>query len=110
MKKRKILSILIALIIMIPSVAFAFTPFKTDPVEPDGFEEPAGKILGVIRAIGYAVAVGMLLFVGIKYMTSSADEKANTKQMSINYLIGAFIIFGATGIFDIIIRIVENMK
>ena len=36
----------------------------------------------------YALALGSLIFFGIKYMLSGADEKANLKGMLPKYLIG----------------------
>ena len=110
--KKRILSIFIVFMLMMPTVLFAggFTPFKTDPVEPDGFRTPAEQILGAIQVFAFAIALGMLLYLGVKYMMSSADEKANVKQMTINYLIGALIIFGAVGIFKAVLSLVESMK
>ena len=60
-------------------------------------------IVSTVRAIGFAFAAGMLLYVGIKYVMASANEKADLKKGSISYVIGAVIIFGASallGIFD----------
>lgn len=61
-----------------------------------------GGILGVVSVIGYAFAVGMLLYVGIKYVMASANEKADLKKGSISYVIGAVIIFGASAIIGIL--------
>ena len=59
------------------------------------------KVLGVVKAIATAFAIGMLLYVGIKYVMASANEKADLKKGSISYVIGAVIIFGATGLITI---------
>ena len=59
------------------------------------------KVLGVVKAIAVAFAIGMLLYVGIKYTMASANEKADLKKGSISYVIGAVIIFGATGLITI---------
>lgn len=63
----------------------------------------AGEITAIVKGIvnfiaycGYAIAMGMLAYIGIKYMLSSANDKANMKQGVINYLIGAFLIGGAS--------------
>lgn len=60
-----------------------------------------GKVLGVVKAIAVAFAIGMLLYVGIKYVMASANEKADLKKGSISYVIGAVIIFGATGLITV---------
>lgn len=67
------------------------------------YADAAGEIKGTVSAIvnvvayfGYAVALGMLAYIAIKYMLSAASDKANMKQGLINYLIGAFLIAGAS--------------
>lgn len=54
------------------------------------------SIVNVVAYCGYAIAMGMMAYIGIKYMLSSANDKANLKQGVINYLIGAFLIAGAS--------------
>lgn len=61
-----------------------------------------GQVLGVVQAIAVAFAIGMLLYVGIKYTMASANEKADLKKGSISYVIGAVIIFGASGLIGIV--------
>ena len=66
----------------------------------------AGKIsstaLTVIQVIGMAVAVIMLMVLGIKYMVASAADRAEIKKHAIVYVVGAIIMFGAAGIMEII--------
>lgn len=64
-----------------------------------------GKIVNAVAFLGYAIAFGMLAFIGIKYVLSPANEKADVKQGSINYLIGAFFIFCASGVANLIVGI-----
>ncbi len=59
------------------------------------------KVVGLVKTIAVAFAIGMLLYVGIKYVMASANEKADLKKGSISYVIGAIIIFGATGLISI---------
>ncbi len=61
-----------------------------------------GPILNAIAWVGYVIALGMMLYIGIKYTMAAANEKANLKQGVINYLIGAFLIIGASAIANII--------
>lgn len=61
-----------------------------------------GPILNAIAWVGYVIALGMILYIGIKYTMAAANEKANLKQGVINYLIGAFLIIGASAIANII--------
>lgn len=89
---KKIASVLltVSILITIGSVVFA----DVDIVAPgnNAFSNMGNKVLGYIQWFGYVIAVGMLLFIGIKYMMSSANEKADLKKGSINYVIGAILV------------------
>ena len=61
----------------------------------------AGKgktLLGTLQWVGYLVAIGMIIWVGIKYLTSGAGEKAKAKETLIPIVIGAVLVAGATWI------------
>ena len=92
------------------SLSFGFTEFDPSPEEPEGMKARAEAILGAIQFAGYAIALGMLIYVGIKYVMSSANERADVKQASINYLIGAIIIAGAPTLFKIIYEFMVSAK
>ena len=68
-----------------------------------GADKIGTNILQAVKWIGYAFAVGMLIYVGIKYMMSSANEKADVKKGLINYVIGAVLVAGASTILGFII-------
>lgn len=67
---------------------------------------PIGNIVEAV-AILIALVVGMIL--GVRYMISGADEKANLKQHLIWYVVGLFLIFGAVGIYNIFAKIMNNV-
>lgn len=51
-----------------------------------------------IRLIGTFIAVGALMLIGIKYAMGSLEEKANYKKSMMPYIIGCFILFGASNL------------
>lgn len=54
-------------------------------------------LLSALSWFGYAIAIGALVFMGIKYVMSGAQEKANLKGSLSKYLIGiALIVFCST--------------
>ena len=63
-------------------------------------------ILDILRIVGAAIAVVILMIIGAKYLVSSAGERADIKKYAFNYLIGAFILFGASGVLTLIKNIV----
>lgn len=60
------------------------------------------ELLGLLKSVGIAVAMGMLLYVGIKYTMAAANEKADLKTASIRYIIGAIILFALSACFGIV--------
>lgn len=62
----------------------------------------ASMILGFIQFIGYAVAIGMLIYIGIKYTMSAADERATLKGALVKYVIGAILIVAASSVVGMI--------
>jgi len=51
-----------------------------------------------VRLIGTFIAVGALMLIGIKYVMGSLEEKANYKKSMMPYVIGCFILFGASNL------------
>ena len=47
---------------------------------------------------GYAIAAGVMVYIGIKYVTSSADDRASFKNAVWKYVFGAVLVTGATTI------------
>ena len=126
---RKILIIISILLflLLIPVKTFAkeLTEIKiaSSIIDPGNFEPPALKdkdtavfinkastIVFVIRTIGIVVTVVCLMLIGIKYMTSSIEEKAEYKKSMIPYLVGVFIFFALTQLLGVIIKVTQSIS
>ncbi len=75
----------------------------------DQLVEIRSNALGVAQVIGMVVAMGMLIFVAIKYLTSSPNDRADVKKYAIPFVIGAVCIFAAIGIVQLISIIANEM-
>lgn len=100
---KKIMSVFMTIMLVVACFSTVFAtatamPTPTDPGLDSGMVSFVGIILGAIRWIGYAIAIGMLIYVGIKYVMASANEKADLKNAMIKYVIGAILIAGAASI------------
>lgn len=108
-KSIKIISIILIAVIVLFTIANATCMAVTIP-DPDengatvvgGVAGTVKTILGIIKWAGAAIAVGMLMFIGIKYVTASPDGKAEIKKTAIIYVLGAVLIFSASAILGII--------
>lgn len=48
-----------------------------------------GKVLGIIQAAGIVAGVVIIAYMGVKYITSSPDGKAEIKKQAAIYVLGA---------------------
>lgn len=108
MNNKKVLIIsLVAILVFATLAVFVASPVfaATDPgkITPKDFNNQnannlVGKILGFVQWIGSALAIVMIVIIGIKYMAGSAEEKAEYKKTMIPYIVGAILIFAASNI------------
>ena len=109
---KKFLSLCIVVSMVFMTISMTMTPVLATSTTTSststgsaGASGAAGNIYSsgviILRALmwfGYAVAIGMVLFIGIKYMLGAADSKANMKSAITGWLIGALIVFMASSI------------
>lgn len=60
--------------------------------------EKAGKIIGAIQGFGSIVSLGVIIYIGIRYMIGSTEEKAMYKETMIPYFVGAILVFSGANI------------
>lgn len=73
------------------------------------FEGVIGAILGVMRIVGTGVAFIIIMVVAIKYMSAAPGERADIKKSSIQFVVGAVILFASTNILDILVKVFANV-
>lgn len=62
----------------------------------------AGSVVTIARVVCVGVAITMLVVLAMKYMTSAPSDRASIKKSAITYVVGAIIMFAASGILGII--------
>lgn len=72
--------------------------------------EITATVITSIRIVGICVAIVMLLTVAMKYMTAAPGDKADIKKSSIQYVVGAIVLFGAVGLLSIISKFSSGIK
>ncbi|MBR6033616.1 MAG: hypothetical protein IKP28_02605 [Clostridia bacterium] len=70
----------------------------------------SGQIIGVVQVIGVAVAVIMLIVLAIKYISAAPNDKAEIKKHAVVYVVGAVVLFAASGILEIIKNFANQVK
>lgn len=88
-----------------------FTSLPTLVMADDGTKDIiSGKGTQIVNAIlwfGYAIALGMVVFIGIKYILGSAEAKSNMKSAIVSWFIGAFIVFMCTTIVKWVMGVID---
>ena len=106
---KRIVSIML-ICLLVASPTYAMLRIRPSPSAPEGMKPMVEGIVGLIQFAGYAIAFSMLVYVGIKYTTSSADGKADVKKDSIRFLVGALIVISCTTLFGMIVKFFESAK
>ena len=115
MNSKKIMKIgialmIIATVLMAVNMVFATNSGFTDlgqrpnPTSTgvDSVSSVVGNVMGIVQYICYAAAVVLLVILGVKFMTSSPDAKAEVKKSAVIYIIGAVLVFAAGLILNIL--------
>lgn len=72
------------------------------------FSSASGKIWGTVSAVISTLCVATVVIYGIKYMWSSANEKAGMKKGMIPLIIGAILITCTVNIMQFVVNVTTN--
>ena len=121
MKKNKMFKIMLTILMLVVLVGVAgsvlaepgyIAPTPTSPgsdVQND-IGNVTGKVLFIVQMVGYAIAVVMLIVLGIKFITASPDGKAEIKKSAWIYVVGAIGIFAASFIVGVLEKAFTGME
>ena len=121
MKRANVLGVIFMALILISciiNVTYASGEFTVDSINSelentDISESKAAqsvkKIWGTILLVLQVLAVAAFCFAGVKYMFASADTKANLKNRMVGLMVGAVLVFGATGVINLIVAIMSDV-
>jgi hypothetical protein len=69
-----------------------------------------GALISIVQIIGTGVAIIMLIVLAIKYISAAPGDKAEIKKHAVVYVVGAIVLFAATGILGIIKSFANNVQ
>lgn len=81
----------------------------TVPINGGALSETSSIIYNTLLGIGMLIAIVVGIFIGIKFMVSTIDEKAKIKETLVAYVLGCIVVFGAFGIWKIVTLILGNI-
>lgn len=121
--KRKIFFILIIFILMICSThivqattisniiqgadGFITNGSSSDMIAGDKIKNLSDIIYNVLLILGTVIAVIVGSVLGIQFITGSVEQKAKVKDSLIPFIVGCVVVFGAFGIWKLVITILR---
>lgn len=119
-KVTKILSALMVAIMLVSISVNVFAINSTDfnavtdamnktNVNTEKVTNLGGKVMTILQTVGIVLSIVILIVLGIKYMTGSAEEKAEYKKTMVPYLVGAVLIFTASALAGFIVNIANGL-
>ena len=73
------------------------------------FVDAGNAIFSVVRTAGAICSVAALMLIGIKYMLSSIEEKAEYKKTFWIYILGVILVFGITSLAEIVYNWINSL-
>ena len=114
----KIALMVLIVIIIFSSIAYAdndnfsFSEINNQTAGEDiknPVKKAVGAVMGAVRIIATGVAIVMISVVAMKYLMAAPGDRADMKKASIQYVVGAVIVFGAANILTILVNAFTNM-
>lgn len=113
-KTKKIVSFALTLLMV---VAMTSSVLATDLLDPSSITGTPtntsatvgnlmGQILGIVQVVAIGIAVIMIVVMGIRYISAGPNDKSDIKKNLTTFVLGAVLLFGASGILEIIKRFV----
>lgn len=69
-----------------------------------------GAAITVVQVVGVGVAIIMLIVLAIKYISAAPGDKADIKKHAVVYVVGAVVLFAASGILGIVKNFAQNVQ
>lgn len=77
-------------------------------IAQDAAQKAIDLLYNIFLSIGLIVTVVVGIILGIQFMTASADGKAEVKEKLIPYAVGCVVIFGAFGIWKLVMILLQG--
>lgn len=79
-------------------------------MDEDSLRKVSDIVYNIFLAVGIIAAVVVGLIIAIKMMIGSSTEKAETKELLIPYIVGCIVIFGAFGIWKLVVEVLNQTQ
>lgn len=81
---------------------------KNPTIDESDLEKMSDLLYNTLLIIAIVIAVIVGLVIGMQFMTGSVEQKAKVKETLIPYIAGCIVIFGAFGIWKLVVEILST--
>lgn len=82
---------------------------KHPTIDDSNLQDMSNLLYNTLLIIAIVVAVIVGLVIGIQFMTGSVEQKAKIKETLIPYIAGCIVIFGAFGIWKLVVTLMSKV-
>lgn len=80
---------------------------STDKLDTTEMKNISNTLYNILLSVGIIVAIAFATVLGIQYMTTAAENKAQIKESLIPFVVGCIVVFGAFAIWKAIILLLQ---
>jgi hypothetical protein len=88
---------------------FIKTGTSNEKIGKDNLKGLSDSIFNVLLIIGTIIAMIVGIVLGIQFITGSVEQKSKVKESLIPYFVGCGVIFGAFGIWKLVVTILSSI-
>ena len=78
-------------------------------IDETNLQNFSNVVYNILLSVGIVVAVIVGALIGVKLMASNIETKVEAKKLLIPYVVGCIVVFGAFGIWKIVVTILQGM-
>ena len=77
-------------------------------IDDDQLQSTSNMVFNTLLAIAIVIAVIVGMIIGIQFMVAGVEEKAKIKEALLPYVISCVVVFGAFGIWKLVVNILSK--
>ena len=82
---------------------------QKEEIDNGDLKRLSGTLFNILLILAIIITVIVGIFIGIKLVSASAEGKAQMKETLLPYIIGNVVVFGAFGIWKLVVTILNSV-
>lgn len=82
---------------------------QTTPINDTNMQDLSNDLYNILLVVGIVIALIIGMILGIQFMAGSVEQKAKVKDSLVPYVAGCVVIFGAFGIWKLVVTLMQGI-